>query len=313
MSAAQGRTVRLFLVDGSPTGLITAEIMNWTGHVLVGPRSRIGEVVQREETGRTGVYFLIGDDPAMPSKSLVYIGESDNVGKRIGQHNKDETKDYWTRLCLVTSKDQNLTKAHVRYLESRLIAIARAADRANVANGTAPDYGYLPESDIADMEFFLNQIGIVLPVLGFDFLRQKPKASPSAEPATSQASSSSKPLAELLELTLSSKKFGIEAKAVEVDGEIVVRQGSTALASGESRMNQYGHLREQLIAEGKLVPHDDPSLLVFTEDVAFNSPSAASATLYDRNDNGRRSWRVAATGQTLADWQDAQALGETQD
>jgi hypothetical protein len=107
-----GKTVRLFLVDGSPTGLITAEIMNWTGHMLVIPRSRLAEALTRDEAGRTGVYLLIGDDSDLPMKSRIYVGEGDNVRNRIAQHAQDETKDFWSRACLITSKDQNLTKAH---------------------------------------------------------------------------------------------------------------------------------------------------------------------------------------------------------
>lgn len=70
-----GRSIRLFLVDGTPNGLLTAEIMNWTGHVLTGPRSKLSELVQRPEAGRTGIYFLVGPDPDNSFKQLVYIGE----------------------------------------------------------------------------------------------------------------------------------------------------------------------------------------------------------------------------------------------
>lgn len=50
-----GRSVRLFLVDGKSTGLITAEIMNWTGHVLTGPRAELRKVLTRPEVSRTCV------------------------------------------------------------------------------------------------------------------------------------------------------------------------------------------------------------------------------------------------------------------
>jgi len=45
----QGRSIRLFLVDGAPNGLLTAEIMNWTGHVLTGPRSKLSEIFEGPE------------------------------------------------------------------------------------------------------------------------------------------------------------------------------------------------------------------------------------------------------------------------
>lgn len=308
-----GRTVRLFLVDGSPTGLITAEIMNWTGHVLVGPRARLAEVLEREESTRTGVYLLVGDEPTSASKSKVYVGEGDNVGKRITQHNSDESKDFWTRLCLITSKDQNLTKAHARYLEGSLIGLIKKANRATLSNNTAPEPGLLPESDRADMEFFISQIEIVLPVLGFEFLRSQTRLvaepvilqPPRGESPPRLAETSKTAENEFLELQLKDRKFGVDATAFELDGEIVVTKDSTARADNDPAMNSYAGLRDQLLADGRLVPSENPHLLRFAEDVPFKSPSAASAVILNRNDNGRRSWKIKGSSQTLADWQDS--------
>ena len=175
----KGRSIRLFLVDGTPSGIITAEIMNWTGHVMTAPRTRLPDFIKRSEIARTGVYFLTGVNPEEPTQTFVYVGESDNVAKRLVSHNKDETKEFWDKVCVVTSKDQNLTKAHARYLESRLISIVSAAGRASLVNSTSPEYGFLPEADLADMEFFIEQIRITLPVLGMDFLREKPRVDDS--------------------------------------------------------------------------------------------------------------------------------------
>lgn len=297
----QGRSVRLYLVDGSPTGIVTAEIMNWTGHALVTPRSRLAEALQRDEASRTGVYFLVGDDPDQPTKSRVYVGEGDSVVDRIKSHAKDPSKDFWTRACLVTSKDMNLTKAHVRYLESRFVELTKGADRANVANGNEPSRKMLPESDIADMEFFISQVQVILPVVGFDFLR--PKVKPSVSVSSEQASTEPK---SQLELILSSDKYGYEAKAIEMDGEITVLPGSRATTKGDFADNGYASLREQLIKDGRLIPTPDPDYLEFAEAVTFASPSAAAAVIRNRRTNGRTSWRLAGTGQTLKDWQDAQ-------
>jgi hypothetical protein len=65
-----GKSVRLFLADGTPGGLLTAEIMNWTGHVIAAPRSDMPALLKRPEVGRTGVYLLIGDDPESLTGSL---------------------------------------------------------------------------------------------------------------------------------------------------------------------------------------------------------------------------------------------------
>jgi len=110
MSENTGRTVRLFLADGTPFGLITAEIMNWTGHVLAGACTGLPRFLERSELDRTGIYFLSGRDPEDPDSAIVYIGESDNVRQRLAQQDKDDGKGFWERTCVVTSKDQNITK-----------------------------------------------------------------------------------------------------------------------------------------------------------------------------------------------------------
>jgi hypothetical protein len=120
----KGRTVRLYLVDGIPSGVLTAEIMNWTGRVTVAPRTQLADLASRDEVKRTGIYILAGDNPDNPTQELIYIGESDNVWKRLIQHSRDVDKDFWTRTVIITSKDENLTKSHVRYLESRLLQTA---------------------------------------------------------------------------------------------------------------------------------------------------------------------------------------------
>ncbi|MBI5164356.1 MAG: GIY-YIG nuclease family protein [Magnetospirillum sp.] len=298
----KGRSIRLFLADGNPGGIITAEIMNWTGHVMFAPRSRLADLIRRPEAGRTGVYFLTGSDPegAWP---LVYVGETDNVGKRLAQHNKDESKEFWDRACVITSKDHNLTKAHVLYLESRLIAIATQAGRAKLVNGTAPEYGQLSEADIADMEFFIEQVRIVLPVLGLEFLREAPKvsAAPSATEAVGPETPVQSPLFEII-----SRKHDLNAEAREVDGDFIVLAGSLARKEWSGMEgHSYQGLYHQLVASGTLVPNGTGHL-VFKQDTVFRSPSAAAAVVFGRASNGRKEWCVKGTRKTYADWQEEQ-------
>lgn len=332
---SRGRSIRLFLADGSPGGIITAEIMNWTGHVMTAPRSRLADLVQRPEAGRTGIYILSGTDPEGGLKPLVYVGETDNVGKRLAQHNKDDSKEFWEQTCAITSKDQNLTKAHVRYLESRLIAIAGNAGRAKLVNGTAPEYGLLPEGDLADMDYFVEQLRIVLPVLGMDFLKETgaasidsaqprptppPPASAVADaidtdrtrtPATMFRPSSGGAESPVFEIR--DVKAGLVANAVEVDGEMVVLKGSQARKEeGESLTPTLRMRRRDLVGAGVL--QDDsanPKLYRFTVDTGFKSPSQSSSLLLARSDNGRLSWSVKGTGKTYADWQEEQVAAVT--
>lgn len=298
----QGRSIRLFLVDGTPNGLLTAEIMNWTGHVLTGPRSKLAELVQRPECARTGVYFLVGPDPDDSLRTRVYIGESDDVAQRLKTHNRPEEaggKDFWERVCLVTSKDQNLTKAHVKYLESKLIGIAASAGRCVLSNGTAHEYAGLPESDRADMAFFLDQIRTVLPVLGFEFLRElsKPPAPVMAE---------SVPIIERSpRFRLDIPKFSVTAYAQEIGGEFFVLKGSRTRKQWIGVDGGYQGLFQQLEADGVLIA-DGTEHLAFKDDYAFASPSAAAAVVSGRSANGRVVWSVDGTGQTYAAWQDQQ-------
>ena len=297
---SHGRGIRLFLVDGTPNGLLTAEIMNWTGHALTGPRTKLTELVQRPECGRTGVYFLVGPDPDNAMRPLLYIGESDDVAKRLKQHNRPEPlggKDFWERVCLITSKDQNLTKAHVKYLESQLIAIAKQSGRCGLVNGTAHDYTVLPESDQADMAFFIEQVRIILPVLGFDFLRDRQKISAhiQGEPGSEGAAPN---------FYMELPKYGIRATAREVDGEFVVLEGSQARdkwVSGSS-YTSYRPLYDQLTADGVLVP-DASGAVRFTQDQSFSSPSAAAAVVSGRSANGRIVWIEESSRKSYGDWQ----------
>lgn len=311
MSETVGRTVRLFLVDGSPAGLITAEIMNWSGHVLAGPRSGLKKFLARPELDRTGVYFLFGRAPQDPDTLAVYIGESDNVRKRLIQHNGSEVNAFWERTCVVTSKDQNITKAHARYLESRLIAITDEAGRVSLANSTAPVPLPLPEADQSDMEFFIEQIRLILPVLGFEFLRSKPKRfQPDNAESRIAGSKAENPVFEIV-----SKKWNLKAQAVEIDGEFVVLSGSQAVAEWQqegSSGSSYGKLRDKLVQNGKLITEVSSTLATFVEDTPFSSPSAASAVIFGRADNGRKSWRVKNKNITYADWQ-AQQTAEVED
>ena len=87
-----GKTIKLFLADGTAGGLITAEILNWTGHVVSAPRSNLSELIDRPEMSRTGIYFLLGDDPESFGGTLAYIGEADEVGRRLYQHGRVEEK-----------------------------------------------------------------------------------------------------------------------------------------------------------------------------------------------------------------------------
>ncbi len=139
-------TIKIFLVHGEPKSLRTAELSNWPGKAVAGPRSEFEDVLTREESGASGVYFLTGTDPDS-GRPAVYLGEEENIKDRIRSH---VGKDFWNQVVFFVSKDENLTKAHIRYLEGKLIEKARSADRALVTNGQISG-AKLPESDREDI------------------------------------------------------------------------------------------------------------------------------------------------------------------
>lgn len=298
----KGRTLKVFLVDGTPTGLLTAEIMNWTGHVITGPRSRLTELIQRPEVQRTAVYFLVGPDQGAGIGTHVYIGETDDAARRLAQHNKPEEKggkDFWERVCVVTSKDANLTKGHIKYLESRLITLSKQADRCALLNGTDPEYFGLPEADRSDMEFFLEQIQTLLPVLGFDFLRLRPKVIEATMTGTELVASRVVSPIFIGDV----RKHAITARGQEIDGEFLVFKGSKARLNWEGVEVSYTKVFNDLVERHVLSPTHDGLLNEFSKDYAFSSPSAAAAVVAGRAANGRTHWIVEGSKQTYGEWQ----------
>ena len=301
LAVSVGKSIRLYLADGTPGGLLTAEIMNWTGHVVAAPRSELAGLLKRPEASRTGVYLLLGDDPESLGGSLAYIGEGDDVGKRLYQHARAEDqggKDFWDRAIVLTSKDANLTKAHARYLESRFITLAMQARRSRLVNGTAPAPLPLPEADRSDMEYFIAQAQIILPVLGVNILRSA-AAADGAAPGTPTPARSSSPL-----FTLLLKKDGIAGRAREIDGEFTVLEGSGARVAWTGPEHAYKALHQRLVHDGVLVPEPGGASMRFARDQVFASPSAAAAVIAGRQANGRVDWKIDGSGTSFGSWQD---------
>ncbi|MGB7443946.1 MAG: GIY-YIG nuclease family protein [Coleofasciculaceae cyanobacterium] len=292
-----GRTIRIFLIDGTPNDILTAEIINWTGKIIIAPRSQLAQLARRDEVKRTGVYILAGEDADKPNQECIYLGESDNVFKRLTDHNKKEDKDFWVKTAVIISKDENLTKAHVRYLESKLIQLAKQAGIVNLVNGTEPEIVGLPESDIADMNFFLSQVQILLPVLGFSFSLPVPTPESLNE---EESESSIKDISPVFYMSMSREE--ISAKAQEINGEFVILKDSQARQDeADSCPTIAKNQREQLKINGKLINED--TYLRFTENVSFSSPSTAAAVISGSSRNGRETWKVEKTNQTYKDWQ----------
>lgn len=290
----QGRSLELFFIDGKPDGMQTAEEINWTGHVLLAPSINIVNALKRIEAQYTGVYLLLGESENGESK--VYVGESENMSKRIRQHIHDGEKDWWTKVAFITTKGDGLNKAHVRYLEVRLLEIAHKVNRAVLANATQPNSdssARLNEAGRNSMEVFLDTLMMVLPAMRIDcFLdqsRQKKEAS---------ASGKENPV-----FTLDVK--GNQATAVVEDGEFVVQEKSHATANWTNSKKSsptYARIHKELLQSGILKKEN--GYAIFTKNYAFTSTSAAAAVVAGYNMSGPKHWKHKKSGQTFEKWQD---------
>lgn len=275
-------TLKLFLASGDPKRIRTAELSNWTGKAVAAPRVDFEKLLSREESLSTGVYFLTGVDPDT-NKNAIYIGEAECIKDRIKHH---LNKDFWNHVSFFITKDENLTKAHIKYLEGRLIDIARSTERATVMNSQGSG-ARLPESDREEMEVFLEKMQQVLPVLGVDAFDQRNTENEEQEK----------------EDRLICKIKGLTANGYLTPNGMLVIKGSQAVLEVRDSASKYPSVlvqRNKLIEEGILSVHE--GAYIFTKDVEFSSPSAAAATIHGGSANGLTSW-VNSSGVQLKELQ----------
>ncbi len=276
--------IKIFLPGGDPNGLRTIEKSSWNGCGLVVPRALFGEARKREDWTRAGVYVLVGP-PENSGLPRIYVGEGDPIGPRLEQH--AVKKDFWITAIAFTSnsKDAKLNKAHVQYLEARLVKLAAKAKRCVLDNGNEPQLPSLSESDQADAEGFFDAMMLCFPVLGLDVFTEMVTASKS-DPV----------------LHLQSK--GIAAQGTASAQGFVVHKGSRAVkATQPSCQACFRQLRDGLIGNGVLKLDRDG--YVYTQDYPFSSPSTAAGVTLGRAANGRTAWKTK-DGRTLKELQDGE-------
>jgi len=287
-----GRSLELYYIGGRPDGMLTAEMFNWTGHVLKTPRTQLAMALTRSEATYAGVYLLLDDQDGA---SRLYVGEGEDISERIRTH--DVKKDWWDIAVLVTTAGNKLNKAHIRYLEARLIEDAKRVGRASLDNVTLPSRPVLSEADTAKMEAFLENLLIVLPAVRVDIFTQRartPQTLAGANPAPSSVFGPT--------FQFEVKKYGLRATARLENGEFVVAAGSMARKRRDGVNARYTALHDQLMRASILVEQGENC--VFATDYAFTSPSAAAAVIAGRSTNGATSW-LTDTGQTYKEWEAA--------
>lgn len=224
-----GKKLTIYLVDGTETGPRTIEIGNWSGKAVYSHRPSLSSIINRNEFDRPGIYVLKSLPNNENYNERIYIGEAENLKKRLKQHLADTNKDFIEAVVFI-SKDEMLTKSHIKYLEARLILLSKEAKTAEIDNSVQPELATLPEADISDMEYFLDQIKLILPVVNFMFL--VPSVVKSTYPV---------PVGEELQverIVYSVKSKRINAQLVETEKGYVVLSGSHSTKHTSSSISE---------------------------------------------------------------------------
>lgn len=275
------KTIKIFLIDGDPNGRMSCELSNWTGKAYKIPRIKIKECTDREDLMNTGVYMLFGKDEE--GKDLVYIGEAESIYKRLTQHLNQ--KDFWNETIVFISKDDNLNKAHIKYLENRLHDIAQTAKRYKLENSVIPTQSSISESDKAEMEEFIENIKMLVNTLGHKVFEEKREFKPKQKH----------------EIFSIKAARGADGQGEPSSDGFVVLKGSKAAGTIVNSMTQnFITLRQKLINEGVLV--DKGEYYEFSDDYIFSSPSTAAVMVMGRSANGLTEWKQK-NGKTLKEFE----------
>ncbi|MDV7188608.1 GIY-YIG nuclease family protein [Lutibacter sp. TH_r2] len=273
-----GKKLTIYMIDGTEYGPRIAEIGNWVGKAFYAPRTTISKVINREEFDNPGIYCLKSNSDSESYQEKIYIGEAENIKNRIKQHLQNSKKEFVEMLFFI-SKDDLLTKTQIKYLESRIVQLAIDSKAAEIENGNIPSLPTLHEADKSDMEYFLDQMKLILPVMGFRFLISSVVKQPENE--------SNQPKQEKVLLSINSNK--INAKMYINDQGFIVEKGSQAKKTlSKSCTITYRKLRQKLLDTQIL--KDSGEYYEFVEDTIFSSASAASNMILGRNSNGYTEW-----------------------
>lgn len=282
---AYGKTIELFLANGSADSLITAELSNWNGKAIKIPRIEVA-ACNRDDITQAGVYFLFcKEDDGTES---VYIGEAENVKDRLVQHLRDyqseKEKYYWTTAVIFIGRDLN--KALIRYLENRFVEIARACKRYTVLTKNTYRNTVMKESQIAVMEEFVDDVKILISALGYKVLEplNKPVVYSNEEINTEETEELN------LHLERTIKGIGkVEAEGIRTSEGFVVLHGSFIATVDDDTIPVVikEKRRKASVIDG-----------ILQEDILLSSPSYAAMFVIGKSANGLTSWKDE-TGRSL--------------
>ena len=270
---AYGKSIELFLVNGTADSLIIAELSNWNGKAIKIPRIEVSSC-DRDDITQAGVYFLFCKED--DGSDSVYIGEAENVKERLVQHLRDyqaeKEKYYWNTAVVFIGRDLN--KALIRYLENRFVEITRNSKRYLVLTKNTYRNTVMKESQIAVKEEFVDNVKILINALGYKVL----------EPFAQMDSSTTSVDDELLYITSGS----VNATGKVTAEGFVVFAGATVNEKMSLKSLSPGMLKQRQ----KLFDSSKVENLITTEDILFSSSSAAADFILGYSVSGPRTWKT---------------------
>lgn len=300
-----GKTLKIYVMGSDPHALRTVELYNWTGLAFVGQRRHLKQVKEIEKVSETGIYLLLSDDSDEGGLTDIYIGETDNFGKRLSDHNGDSGKDWWNRFVVFVSKDLNLTKSHVRYLESELYKLAhQSITTLRTKNTSEPGGSRLPKSDESAMQEFLGNMLFVLESLGLTyFSRTQSDLISMITPISGTLTNGTS-----FQISLP-KKFALQdggqpiATMQVVDGRYILKAGSYIRAEATESLqgHNYYDLWKKIIESELVSKIEGTSVVRAIKDIEFRAPSAAAAVVRGNQTNGRTEWKRLSDGKSLGE------------
>ena len=274
-----GKTIRLFLMDGIPNGRIACELSNWSGKAYKIPRGFVKDCANRPELNSTGVYILFGKTEESSKKGIAYIGEAENIYKRLSQHLRE--KDFWNDAIVFVSKDDNLNKAHIKYVEHKMYKAAQEACRFTILNNSIPTLSSISEPDMEEMEEFMENTKMIIPILGYKIFESFRNIDNNSDDKVL-----------FIKAARGADAIGQQTN----DGFLVLQNSRLSIDYVKSYSKSFIKLRNKLIEDETIRKNGDQ--YVIAEDHLFSSPSTAAAIVMGRNANGLIEWKTK-DGRTL--------------
>lgn len=278
------KTIRLYLIDGSTSGMIQAELSNWTGKVYRIPRLFAARASDRTDLRGAGSYLLVGKDVADPARDVLYVGETEGIAERLRQHL--DKKEFWQEAFAIVSKDENLNKAHVRYMEYRFVEMATKAAKVSIDNTKMPVRPAISEPDAAEMEEFIGNAALLISTLGYKGLDEIITAETLESPVF------------FIQATRGADARGV----VTSEGFVVFKDSTMANSEAASIPSGIVKLRKSLMDQG--IVQQGANGYRFTINYFFSSPSQAASVVLGRSANGRIEWKTSA-GKVLKAFEDS--------